>query len=179
MNFPADTAEPPAIELNGVTKSFGARGDRTMVLSDLSLKVTSGEIVSLLGPSGCGKTTLLRIVAGLESADAGSVVIHGSPVNGPRSDVGMVFQSYTSFPWMTVKQNVLFGMTHSGGQNSDMQKLADQYIDLVGLEGNQDHFPDQLSGGMRQRVALARTLVRKPDTLLLDEPFGALDSQTR
>ena len=133
----------------------------------------------MLGPSGCGKSTLLRIVAGLDFPTTGRVLLDGVPVGGPGAERGMVFQSYTLFPWLTVKENICFGLREKGVSAAEQARLAAHYVARVGLEGFEDHHPKMLSGGMQQRTALARALANDPKILLLDEPFGALDNQTR
>ncbi|HEX5611704.1 MAG TPA: ABC transporter ATP-binding protein [Burkholderiales bacterium] len=147
-------------------------GPPTQALDRTSLVVEDNDFIAILGPSGCGKSTLLRIVAGLDSPSAGRVLLDGEPVSRPGPDRGMVFQSYTLFPWLTVRQNILFGQRAT-------PEVADRLIARVGLRGFENHFPKMLSGGMQQRTALARALANDPKILLLDEPFGALDHQTR
>src|SRR5919202_121443 len=163
-----------ALRIEGVTRSFPGRGRTppTLALQPTSVTVAPGEFVAILGPSGCGKSTLLRIVAGLDTPTAGAVALDGAPVTGPGPDRGMVFQSYTLFPWLTVEQNILFGSRATA-------ERARELIARVGLRGFERHFPKMLSGGMQQRTALARALANDPKILLLDEPFGALDNQTR
>jgi NitT/TauT family transport system ATP-binding protein len=148
-------------------------------LRDVSFDQARGEVVTLLGPSGCGKSTLLRIVAGLETATEGSVTVGGAPVLGPGRDRGMVFQAYTAFDWMTVRQNVEFGLRLRGASATERRVAADRFIALVQLSRFADAFPSTLSGGMKQRLAIARTFANGPDIILMDEPFGALDSETR
>lgn len=149
-------------------------------VSDFSFEVRSSEFVVILGPSGSGKTTVLRMIAGLDMPTSGDVLIDGMPVLGPGPDRGMVFQSYTSFPWLTVKQNVLLGLRfRKDVEKHDHGAMADYYLELVGLQDFSGSYQKHLSGGMRQRVAIARTLAANPEVLLMDEPFGALDSQTR
>jgi ABC-type nitrate/sulfonate/bicarbonate transport system ATPase subunit len=144
-----------------------------------SLAVADNDFICLLGPSGCGKSTLLRIVAGLDRPTAGRVLVDGTPVTGPGADRGMVFQSYTLFPWLTVKQNICFGLREQGLTTAEQDRIAAHYVERVGLRGFEEHYPKMLSGGMQQRTALARALANDPKVLLLDEPFGALDNQTR
>ncbi len=163
-----------------VWKVFGDRREAGVVaVQDLSLAVRDNEFVSLVGPSGCGKSTLLMMAAGLESISAGDILFDGAPVTGPGADRGMVFQSYTLFPWLSVEENIRFALKKSGLDRSAQETLVREHIQLVGLEGFERAYPNQLSGGMRQRVAIARALVYKPQMLLMDEPFGALDAQTR
>ena len=156
------------VVVDGVSKVFGA----TRALERIDLEITDNDFLCILGPSGCGKSTLLRIVAGLEVPSTGSALLDGQPVERPGPDRGMVFQSYTLFPWLTVRENILFG-TRSTPEKTNTLILK------VGLKGFENHYPKQLSGGMQQRTALARALANDPKILLLDEPFGALDNQTR
>ncbi|HRW50603.1 MAG: ABC transporter ATP-binding protein [Caldilinea sp.] len=166
--------------VENVWKIFGDRRDADVVaVQDLSLAVRDNEFVSLVGPSGCGKSTLLMMAAGLESISAGDILFDGTPVTGPGADRGMVFQSYTLFPWLSVEENIRFALKKSGLGRSEQGALVREHIQLVGLTGFERAYPNQLSGGMRQRVAIARALVYKPRMLLMDEPFGALDAQTR
>lgn len=160
---------------------FTARKDGAGVtaLDDISLEVADREFSVIVGPSGCGKSTLLRLVAGLNSPTKGELRLDGQPVKGPSRDRGMVFQSYTLFPWLTVKKNVEFGLSIAGKPGPNAASIAQHYIEQVGLKGFEAAYPKQLSGGMMQRVALARALANDPKVLLMDEPFGALDSQTR
>ncbi len=167
------------LELKDLEKVFStAKGDVT-ALKNINFKAHRREFVCVIGASGCGKSTLIRILAGLESASAGEVLLDGKPVSGPGPDRGMVFQGYTLFPWLTVKKNVMFGLRSQGLGYATAESEALQWIDLVGLEKFSDSYPDQLSGGMKQRVAIARALANKPRILLMDEPYGALDVQTR
>lgn len=152
---------------------------RLLALKDVSFSAWSEEFVCLLGPSGCGKSTLLKMAAGLENAEQGDVIADGEPVQSPDSSRGMVFQDYALFPWLTVEQNVRFGLELNGHSKSIVVETAARFIHLVGLTGFENAFPKQLSGGMKQRVALARVLAMSPKILLMDEPFGALDSFTR
>jgi len=172
----------PFLVIDQVTKSFpAARGSSAArVLDDISLRINEGEFIVFLGPSGSGKTTLLRIVAGLETASSGSVRLQGERVVGPDRKKGMVFQSYSSLPWLNVLDNVKFGLKYRDDL-SDQQKeeIARSYLLMTGLKGFERYHINRISGGMRQRVALARTLAAGSDVLLMDEPFGALDAQTR
>jgi NitT/TauT family transport system ATP-binding protein/sulfonate transport system ATP-binding protein len=145
----------------------------------VDLDIRPGEIIALVGPSGCGKSTLLRIVAGLDTPSTGRVLLDGRVVTGPGPDRGMVFQSYTLFPWLTIADNIAFGLREKGVPEQKRREIVASYIDLVGLNGFENHWPKQLSGGMQQRTAMARALANDPEILLLDEPFGALDNQTR
>jgi NitT/TauT family transport system ATP-binding protein len=155
------------------------RGAEVVAIDDLSLAVADREFVSIVGPSGCGKSTLLRVVAGLIEPTAGEVLLNGRRIDGPGADRGMVFQSYTLFPWLTVRGNVEFGSRLKAMAAAERARVAREYIEMVGLVGFEHHYPKELSGGMMQRVAIARALANDPDVLLMDEPFGALDAQTR
>lgn len=150
-----------------------------VALKDINLEVKESEFVVMVGPSGCGKSTLINIIGGLEQASAGSVEIDGKPVSGPGADRGMVFQGYSLFPWLTVQKNIEFGLKMKKVPKAERERIAKEYIQLVGLSGFENALPKQLSGGMKQRVAIARTLANHPEILLMDEPFGALDAQTR
>jgi NitT/TauT family transport system ATP-binding protein len=167
--------------IEGVARVFpGLRGGApTRALEPTDLAVADNDFIAILGPSGCGKSTLLRIVAGLDRPSAGRVLLEGEPVAGPGPDRGMVFQSYTLFPWLSVRQNICFGLVEKGVAPARQREVADYFIARTGLEGFEDHYPKMLSGGMQQRTALARALANDPKILLLDEPFGALDNQTR
>ncbi len=169
------------LAIEGVGRIFpGVRGGApTVALQPVSLTVADNDFITILGPSGCGKSTLLRIVAGLDSPTAGRVLLDGTPVAAPGADRGMVFQSYTLFPWLTVRDNVCFGLREKGVPPAQQDSIADRWLDRVGLKGFEHHHPKQLSGGMQQRTAIARALANDPKILLLDEPFGALDNQTR
>ncbi len=169
------------LAIEGVSRIFPATrgGKPTQALLPVDLQVEDNDFITILGPSGCGKSTLLRIVAGLDQPTAGRVLLDGEPVRGPGPDRGMVFQSYTLFPWLTVRQNICFGLREKGMQAAEQAQKSDYFIAQVGLRGFEGHFPKQLSGGMQQRTALARALANDPKILLLDEPFGALDNQTR
>ena len=169
------------LAIEGVSRTFpGVRGGPpTRALEPTALTVEDNDFICILGPSGCGKSTLLRIVAGLDSPTAGLVLLDGAPVAGPGPDRGMVFQSYTLFPWLTVRENICFGLREKGVTKSEQDRIAAHYIERVGLQGFEGHYPKMLSGGMQQRTALARALANDPKILLLDEPFGALDNQTR
>jgi ABC-type nitrate/sulfonate/bicarbonate transport system ATPase subunit len=151
----------------------------TRALLPVNLTVMENDFITILGPSGCGKSTLLRIVAGLDRASTGRVLLDGKPVTGPGPDRGMVFQSYTLFPWLTVIDNIAFGLRERGMPAEQQQKIARSWCERVGLAGFEHHYPKQLSGGMQQRTAIARVLANDPSIMLLDEPFGALDNQTR
>jgi ABC-type nitrate/sulfonate/bicarbonate transport system ATPase subunit len=163
------------LTIRGVERRF----DTTLALQATDLDVAENEFITILGPSGCGKSTLLRIVAGLDHPTAGSVTLEGRRIEGPGADRGMVFQSYTLFPWLNVLDNVCFGLRERGMARAEQLQVAGRYIAQVGLKGFEQHYPKQLSGGMQQRTALARALANRPRMLLMDEPFGALDHQTR
>ncbi len=169
------------IEVRGVRKVYRPDTGAPPVeaLRDVNLCVEAGEFVAIVGPSGCGKSTLLEIVAGLQSPTAGEVLVLGEPVRRPRTEVGIVFQEDSTFPWLTTLDNVKFGLRARGVPSREQEERARQVIQLVGLAGFERHYPRELSGGMRQRVAIARTLALRPQILLMDEPFGALDAQTR
>ena len=168
------------LSIRGVSRTFtSARGKATQALLPVDFEVRENDFVTILGPSGCGKSTMLRIVAGLDFPTTGQVVLDGQPVEGPGADRGMVFQSYTLFPWLTIEQNIRFGLRERGMGLAEQKDRSDYFISKVGLRGFEQHFPKQLSGGMQQRTAIARALANDPKILLMDEPFGALDNQTR
>jgi NitT/TauT family transport system ATP-binding protein len=167
------------LEITRVSRTFAGANGGTVALQATDLSVQENDFITILGPSGCGKSTLLRMVAGLDVPTTGSIELDGRPVVGPGADRGMVFQSYTLFPWLTVLQNVCFGLREKGLPLAEQHATAMQFIAKVGLKGFESHFPKQLSGGMQQRTALARALANDPRILLMDEPFGALDHQTR
>ena len=169
------------IHIEGVSKLFPGKRDSEPVLAlkDLNLTVNDNEFLTILGPSGCGKTTLLRLIAGLLPWDEGEITIEGKPVRRPGPDRAMVFQNFALLPWMNVVDNVAFGLEIAGVPKSDRQGRANELIKTVGLSGFEKRYPTELSGGMQQRVGLARALAVRPKVLLMDEPFGALDEQTR
>jgi len=167
------------LEISQVSKTFAGTNGGTVALQATDLSVAENDFITILGPSGCGKSTLLRMVAGLDTPTTGSITLDGHPVSGPGADRGMVFQSYTLFPWLSILQNVCFGLREKGLPLAEQHAIARQFIAKVGLKGFENHFPKQLSGGMQQRTALARALANDPRILLMDEPFGALDHQTR
>ena len=169
------------VDIEGVSKHYGDEDEEHFVhaLDDVSFRLEDGEFVSLLGPSGCGKSTLLHIVAGFEIATRGAVRVNGHPVGGPGADRGMVFQDYALFPWMTVIENVTFGLRIKNMPQPQCEAIAREFIALVGLAGFEHRYPHQLSGGMRQRSALARSVANNPDVLLMDEPLAAIDALTR
>jgi len=163
------------LQVRGVERRF----DSTLALQATDLDVEENDFITILGPSGCGKSTLLRIVAGLDRPTAGEVALDGRRIDGPGADRGMVFQSYTLFPWLTVLDNVCFGLAERGLPRAQQLDIAHGFLAKVGLKGFDKHYPKQLSGGMQQRTAIARALANDPRMLLMDEPFGALDHQTR
>jgi NitT/TauT family transport system ATP-binding protein/sulfonate transport system ATP-binding protein len=169
----------PSLDIRGVTKRFVMGDDEIEALARIDLAIGKGEFVCLIGASGCGKSTLLRIIAGFEEPTAGEILVHDKAITGPGSDRGMVFQEYALFPWMTVRENIAFGPRQRGLDKKGIDAIADEYLKMVGLERFEDRFPSQLSGGMKQRVAIARVLANDADILLMDEPFGALDALTR
>lgn len=168
------------VDVVGVTKTFQTKERTVQALAETNLHVRSREFVSLLGTSGCGKSTLLRMIGGLDSPTTGKIMFKKEEITKPGANIGMVFQSYTLFPWMSVEKNIAFGLTQRKDKTrAEIAEIVDSYIDLVGLRGFEKLYPKSLSGGMKQRVAIARALANDPDVLLLDEPFGALDMQTR
>src|SRR5580700_2144746 len=168
------------ILIEGVCHTYRPpRGRPVLALSDVSLEVRPREFLALLGPSGCGKSTLLYLIGGFQPIEAGRIVVKGKPVTAPGPDRGIVFQHFALFPWKTVRKNVLYGLERQGLPREEREKRAQAFIDLVGLTGFEESYPSQLSGGMKQRTAIARTLAFDPRMLLMDEPFGALDAQTR
>ena len=174
-------AEPtiPILTIRDVSKTYTAQGRRTEALRGAGLTVQRGEFVCLLGASGCGKSTLLRIAAGFEAPSSGEALMWGKPIDGPAPTRGMVFQDYGLFPWLCVRDNIGFGPKSRGRPAAEVRDTARRYIDLVGLTRFADAYPHQLSGGMKQRVAIARVLANEAEMVLMDEPFGALDAMTR
>ena len=171
---------PVILEVRGLKRSFGSRDGREHTVFDgLDLDIHRREFITVIGPSGCGKSTFIRIVAGLDEASAGVVRLNGSPITGPGADRGMVFQGYTLFPWLTVKRNVMFPLRLKGMSDPTAEESARSWLHMVGLGAFENSYPHQLSGGMKQRVAIARALANEPRILIMDEPFGALDAQTR
>jgi NitT/TauT family transport system ATP-binding protein len=172
---------PVILEVRDLSKSFAAPGrPATIALDRVSFQAHRRELLCVIGPSGCGKSTLARLVAGLEAPSGGQMLLDGKPIHGPGSDRGMVFQSYTLFPWLTVLKNVMFGLEVGGSMsNAEAENEARTWLQLVGLTKFATAYPHQLSGGMKQRAAIARALANRPRMLLMDEPFGALDAQTR
>ncbi len=167
------------LSIRGVERRFANAKGSTLALQATDLEVAENDFITILGPSGCGKSTLLRIVAGLDQPTAGEVLLDGRRIGAPGADRGMVFQSYTLFPWLTVRENVCFGLRERGLPRAQQFEVAAAFLAKVGLTGFEQHYPKQLSGGMQQRVAIARALANGPRMLLMDEPFGALDHQTR
>jgi NitT/TauT family transport system ATP-binding protein len=167
------------LRVDRLTKRFQAGKNEITALDEISFETHRREFLCIIGPSGCGKSTLIRILAGLETLSDGQVLVDNRPVNGPGRERGMVFQGYTLFPWLTVRKNVMFGLRMNNVSRFDAQKQANEWLNLIGLEKFADYYPHQLSGGMKQRVAIARALVNHPRILLMDEPFSALDAQTR
>lgn len=171
----------PKLRVENVTKRFAIRGSKTefVALEDISLDVADGEFVVIVGPSGCGKSTLLDLLGGLTKPTSGRILLDGKPISGPGLDRGIVFQQYALLPWRTARRNIEFGLEEKGLRRKERRALADEYLELVGLQGFGDRYPHELSGGMKQRVAIARSLAFDPEVLLMDEPFAALDAQTR
>lgn len=169
----------PKIEARGVRKQFASKRGAVLALESIDFVANPGEFVSIVGPSGCGKSTLLYIVGGFVDATAGEVRVDGQVVTRPDPGRGIVFQEFALFPWKTVRGNIAYGPARQGMPRAERNELVRKYIDMVKLTGFEKHYPKELSGGMRQRVALARTLIMNPDVLLMDEPFGAIDAQTR
>jgi len=170
---------PVVLSVRDLHKSFGVNGGAHVAFANVSLDFHRREFICIIGPSGCGKSTLIRIVAGLDDATGGEILVDGRAVSGPGPDRGMVFQGYTLFPWRTVRQNVMFGLEMRGKDNATADVEARQWLEVVGLSKFEESYPHELSGGMKQRVAIARALANEPRILLMDEPFGALDALTR
>ena len=169
----------PALEVVGLRKAY-TRDGRTIEVLDLErLRVADGEFVTVVGPSGCGKSTLLHIMGGFITAEAGTIRVYGTAVDGPGPDRGMMFQEFALFPWKTVEGNVAWGLEAQGFRKAEIADTVRGYLEMIGLTEFRNHYPAELSGGMKQRVALARVLAFNPKVLLMDEPFGALDAQTR
>lgn len=174
-----ESDENVKIEIKGLNKVYKTRNGETIALQNTDLTIKNNEFVCVVGPSGCGKTTLLNIIGGLEESTSGSVKLDGVEVKGPGKERGVVFQQYALFPWKTVIKNVEFGLKLRGLNKEERRKKAEHYLDLVGLKDFANAYPKELSGGMKQRVAIARAYAVEPEVLLMDEPFGALDAQTR
>ncbi len=179
VSRPAAGATAPMLSVSGVTMRFGGASDGVTAVDDVSFDILPGEFVSVIGPSGCGKSTLFNIIAGLQTATSGQVSVEGATVRSPHPAVGTVFQEESCFPWRTVIDNVAFPLELAGLARAERHDQARHFIDMVGLRGFERRLPSELSGGMRQRVCIARTLAAKPRLLLMDEPFAALDEQTR
>ncbi|MCC4908585.1 ABC transporter ATP-binding protein [Microbacterium sp. cx-59] len=167
------------VDIRGLGKRYGSATDGVQAVSDVSIHISSGEFVAIVGASGCGKSTVLRILAGFESATEGSLAVGGTPITGPGPDRGVVFQDYGLFPWLTVRENIAYGPRRRRLSRSRVAELADTFTSTVGLDRFASRYPGELSGGMQQRVAIARVLANEPKVLLMDEPFGALDALTR
>jgi NitT/TauT family transport system ATP-binding protein len=170
---------PVILSVRGLQKQFGVDGKEHTVFDNVTLDIHRREFICVIGPSGCGKSTLIRIIAGLDEATGGQVLLDEHAVRGPGPDRGMVFQGYTLFPWRTVKKNVMFGLEMRGKDTSTAAAEARQWLEMVGLLKFENSYPHELSGGMKQRVAIARALANEPRILIMDEPFAALDAQTR
>ena len=177
--MPDKKPAPEILRVENLHKVYQASNGPVEALRGIDLNIRKGEFVCLLGASGCGKSTLLRIIAGFEQATSGSASMYGFPISRPGPDRGMVFQDYALFPWLTVKQNIAFGPTQRGLAAKEIADTTDRFMNMVGLLPFADRYPHQLSGGMKQRVAIARVLANDTDILLMDEPFGALDALTR
>lgn len=169
----------PIVEIKSVSKVFQLQDQKIHALSDANLSIHKGEFICLIGASGCGKSTLLRIIAGFEQPSAGEALMWGRPIGGPDPTRGMVFQDYALFPWLNVRDNIGFGPAARGLGGAEVKAIVDKFIDLVGLGKFANAYPHQLSGGMKQRVAIARVLANDAELVLMDEPFGALDAMTR
>ncbi|HYZ33000.1 MAG TPA: ABC transporter ATP-binding protein [Crenalkalicoccus sp.] len=176
---PSPAAALPILNIQGVAKRFAFGAETITALTDATLRIGKGEFVCLIGPSGCGKSTLLRLVAGFETASEGRLLMWDKPIAGPGPDRGMVFQDYGLFPWLTVRQNIGFGPAARGRPKAEVAATRDRFVQMVGLSRFADAYPHQLSGGMKQRVAIARVLANDAEVVLMDEPFGALDAMTR
>ena len=170
---------PILLKVDSLKKKFQDREGEIVALGNISFSVHQREFICVIGPSGCGKSTLIRMIAGLEKQTSGSILLDSKPIDSPSSDRGMVFQNYTLFPWLTIKKNIMFGLIMSKTDRQEANTKAMDWLELVGLSEFSDLYPHQLSGGMKQRVAIARALATRPRILLMDEPFGALDAQTR
>jgi NitT/TauT family transport system ATP-binding protein len=174
-------AEPtlPIIDIRNVSKSFQLQGQTIDALKDANLSIRQGEFITLIGASGCGKSTLLRIIAGFEKPSSGEALMWGKPISEPEPQRGMVFQDYALFPWLSVRDNIAFGPVSRGVPKAQARETVERFVEMVGLGRFADAYPHQLSGGMRQRVAIARVLANEAEVVLMDEPFGALDAMTR
>jgi sulfonate transport system ATP-binding protein len=172
-------AHAATLDITNLSKQYSVKGQELSVLENVSLSIKPGEFISIVGSSGCGKSTLLRLLIGLEKDYQGEILLDGKRIVGTSLERGIVFQEHRLFPWLTVEQNVALGLLNAAGSDPDKRAAVQEHIDLVGLRGFESAYPYQLSGGMSQRVAIARALVNRPEILLLDEPFGALDAVTR
>ena len=179
VSLPCDQPAPAKLAMRGLGKTFVVQGTPKQALRDINLEIQTGQFVAIVGASGCGKSTLIRIAAGLEEASEGGVYVEGKLVTRPGNDRGMVFQQFSLFPWLSVKENVMFGLQDQYPKKAARGDAALAWVDRVGLAEFADYYPNQLSGGMQQRVAIARALAPGPKVLLMDEPFAALDAQTR
>lgn len=173
------TVATSKIRFNNVGKVYPTKNGDFCALEDINLEVLQNEFVTFVGPSGCGKSTLIKILAGLEEMSSGTIVVSDRELSGPGADRGMVFQGYTLFPWMTVEENICFGLKLKKMPKAEAKKIADKYLDLIDMTQFRNSLPKELSGGMKQRVAIARALANSPEVLLMDEPFGALDPETK
>ena len=178
-SHPTETGRTEKIAVQDLNVAYDTDGQSVQALSEVSLSVTEGSFTCIVGPSGCGKTTLLRTIAGLESADSGRILVDDEPVTGPGLDRGMVFQEYALFPWRTVRGNIRFGLERPDCGCADCEGRVNELVDLVGLDGFEETYPKALSGGMKQRVGIARAIAPDPEILLMDEPFGSVDARTR
>ncbi|AOZ91071.1 ABC transporter ATP-binding protein [Paenibacillus crassostreae] len=167
------------ISCKNLNKVYQTKKSQTIALKDINIDIEDNEFISIVGPSGCGKSTLLRIFAGLDEATSGDILLDNQVMIGPGADRGMVFQAYTLFPWLTVEKNIRFGLKLKKMPKSEADSIVEKYLELVGLKDFRNRLPKELSGGMKQRVAIARALANNPEVLLMDEPFGALDSDTK
>ncbi len=170
---------PVILSVRGLKKTYGVNGSTRTVFDGVSIDIRRREFITVIGPSGCGKSTFIRIIAGLDECSGGVALLDGREIGEPGPDRGMVFQGYTLFPWLTVKRNVMFGIEMRGKDKFTAESEARQWLDMVGLSKFEESYPHELSGGMKQRVAIARALANEPRILIMDEPFGALDAQTR
>ena len=167
------------VKIDNVVKKFNGRGGEMIALNGVNLDIHENEFITVVGPSGCGKSTILNIIAGLLEPTSGNVYVDGKKVEGPGPERGVVFQQYALFPWLTVRNNVKFALDMRGIKGAEADAIVDKYLKMVDLEKFSNHYPKELSGGMKQRVAIARAYAAEPQVLLMDEPFGALDAQTR